>query len=108
MRTYSGSLLEYADVEIGFELLQPDGARQSRRARAHDAHVVLHHVPFDGGSTHLGCILIAPSRRIVSPFNMGISKIAATICANSSGLPRRLGKGIWLAREACSSGLIAS
>src|ERR1700736_5847059 len=108
MRPDSRSLLEQADVEIGLELLQANGTGQSRGSGPDDADVILHDIPFDGGSAHLGCIRIAPSRRIVSPFNMGISKIAATICANSSGLPRRFGNGTWLASEACSSGVIAS
>src|SRR5882757_8118361 len=108
MRADGRGFLQNADVQIGLELLQSNGARESRRSCTDDADVIFHDVPFNSGGAHLGCIRIAPSRRIVSPFNMGISKIEATSCANSSGLPRRLGNGIWLARDACNSGVMPS
>lgn len=49
-----------------------------------------------------GCMRIAPSKRITSPFNMGFSAIAVTRCANSAGSPRREGKGTCLARKLCT------
>src|SRR5882757_9049826 len=100
--------LQHADIQVGFELLQANRTRKSRRSSTYDADVIFHDVPFDSGGAHLGCIRMAPSRRMVSPFNMEISKIEATSCANSSGLPRRLGNGIWLARDACNSGVMPS
>ncbi len=44
-------------------------------------------------AAHLGAIRIAPSRRMTSPFSMGLAMICSTISANSSGWPRRVGKG---------------
>lgn len=49
-----------------------------------------------------GCMRMAPSKRITSPFNMGFSAIAVTRCANSAGSPRRDGKGTCLARKLCT------
>src|SRR5512146_2936238 len=114
MRADGGRLLEHADVEVGFQLLQPDGARQPCRSGPDDDDVIFHDVPLDvvlvvSRCVHYcGCMRTAPSSRMVSPFNIGISKAATTSRANSSGFPRRLGKGIWLAREACSSALMES
>src|SRR5882757_3157878 len=108
MRADRRRLFQHADVEVGFQLLQVNGACKTRRSCTNDADVIFHDIPFNCGCAHLGCIRMAPSRRMVSPFNMGISKIAATSCANSSGLPRRLGNGIWLARDACNSGVMPS
>ena len=39
-----------------------------------------------GLPAYFGAIRIAPSRRIVSPFSIGLATIAATSCANSLGL----------------------
>src|SRR5438132_40410 len=47
-----------------------------------------------------GCIRIAPSRRIVSPFSMAFSMISRASAAYSAGRPRRLGNGTCLASEA--------
>ena len=45
------------------------------------------------GMAYRGAIRIAPSRRMVSPFSMGLLTIASTICAYSAGRPRRAGNG---------------
>ena len=44
-------------------------------------------------SIFYGCILSAPSSRIVSPFSIGFSTMACTSIAYSAGRPRRCGKG---------------
>src|ERR1700759_45617 len=101
MRADGGCLFQHADVEIGFQLLEANSTGKPGRSGAYYADVILHDIAFNHRCAHLGCIRMAPSRRMVSPFNIGISKIEATSWANSSGLPRRLGKGIWAARGAC-------
>jgi hypothetical protein len=42
-------------------------------------------------ATHFGAIRIAPSRRMTSPFSMGLLMIDSTMSANSDDCPRRLG-----------------
>ncbi len=46
---------------------------------------------------------IAPSRRITLPLSMGDVMILRTVSANSSGVPRREGKGTCAPREALAS-----
>ena len=52
---------------------------------------------------YFGCIRIAPSRRIVSPFSMTFSMMALARCAYSFGMPRRGGNGTILPRESRTS-----
>src|SRR4051812_6265556 len=56
------------------------------------------------GVDHLGPIRIAPSSRMVSPFNICASAMYLTIAANSSGLPSREGNGTCLPSDSCTSG----
>src|SRR5688572_14779410 len=100
------AFFEHAEVDVRLQLLESNRARETGGPSAHDHHVVLHHVSFghfyraQRSGSYLGCMRIAPSMRIVSPLIIGISKMEATSCANSSGLPRRGGKGTCLPREA--------
>src|SRR6266446_4880665 len=48
------------------------------------------------GSHYRGCIRIAPSSRIVSPFSIAFSMMCRASAANSAGRPRRDGKGTCL------------
>ena len=53
----------------------------------HDRHMS------GGWPTYLGASRMAPSSRITSPFNISLSMMWDTRSANSSGLPKREGKG---------------
>ena len=52
--------------------------------------------PWRCSSPYFGCMRIAPSRRIVSPFSITFSTMCRTSAAYSSGLPRREGNGTCL------------
>src|SRR5690606_28449932 len=55
-----------------------------------------------GNGAHRGGILMAPSRRMVSPLSIGLMTMLCMSNAYSSGLPRRLGKGTCLPSESCT------
>ena len=100
-------------LSIGLQLLEPDGAGEPRRAGADDDDVILHDVTLDPlgltaalltvgvslGRCYFGCMRIAPSRRMVSPFSIGISKIAATSCGELFGLAEARREGHLAASE---------
>src|SRR3546814_8750555 len=52
---------------------------------------------------HFGAMRIAPSRRMTSPFSIGLRTMLSTSWAYSSGLPRRLGWGTCLPRLSCAA-----
>src|SRR6185312_14819368 len=52
---------------------------------------------------YFGAIRIAPSRRITSPFSIGLPTISRTSDANSAGLPSRGGNGTILPSASCTS-----
>jgi len=42
MSAKARSLLQYANREVGFQLFQPDGAREARRTATDDGDFILH------------------------------------------------------------------
>src|SRR3546814_6200713 len=59
--------------------------------------------PISGDQSYLGAIRRDPSRRISSPFSIGLAMMLSTNCAYSSGLPSRLGCGTSVPRLSCAA-----
>src|SRR5689334_14719 len=59
----------------------------------------------DDRRRYFGAIRIAPSRRITSPFIIGLTTISRTSDANSDGRPSRGGNGTILPSASCTSGV---
>ena len=82
--------------QTGGFILAPKGVPSQLAARIRTADVI----EAEGAFTllahrraYLGCILIAPSNRITSPFNISFSIICFASAAYSSGRPSRDGNG---------------
>ena len=58
-----------------------------------------------GRMRHFGAIRIAPSRRITSPFSIGLRRSRAPATRTPSGLPSRGGNGTILPSASCTSGV---
>src|SRR5690606_8540291 len=71
--------------------------------RTDDDDGVLQHHETSRNRPQRGAMRSAPSRRMTSPFSMTFSIMWRTSAANSTGLPRRGGKGTLRPSESCTS-----
>lgn len=80
---------EYVMPSVDIYAFNPKSSIYSEDANT----VIANNEQYSASPDYRGAILIAPSKRITSPFNIEFSAIATTRAAYSSGLPSREGNG---------------